>query len=364
MVDKNNRRSRRAFLKATGAGIGFGTLGIASAQSKHDMVTIPILKSGNETIRQDEVPRNWYNQLKQARKAREQVEQIYGNNPGVKAIGLKPTSDTVNGLRTTKVDAQVIPNLRTGNISSNVNGVEVTTSKFEKPTLVNCNNQGSFSNIPGGVVIENGTGSYSYGSTTCRAYYRKKSKHFLLTAGHLFDACSQSGVRGSPAYQNGERIGSVAYYSPKEDWAAIKRENFSLRYDDTIKTSSRHDLRGYVTEDGVAKFMNNGTQVRKMGVTTGETSGQIQQMYLTMDGCINWKGNGIQTDCNNAPGDSGGPAYFINNNGRYFLLHNITHASNGLGRYIKCPGKSRSLVQNYTYGTAAYQMNSFFNFNT
>ena len=145
----------------------------------------------------------------------------------------------------------------------------------------------------------------------------------MVTAGHLFDACTDA-VRGDSLYQNGNYAGSLEHPHNQENWVTIEDDSTSRDYVFEVETESGTEpIEGAVIN--YETLITSNESVYQMGKSTGETAGQLVDCNVTGDGtdgtdvaCVDFNGEGIRVDSQVqyfSEGDSGGPIYQRFNSG-------------------------------------------------
>lgn len=152
----------------------------------------------------------------------------------------------------------------------------------------------------------------------------KDGYRYLLTANHLWGGCSDTD--GTQVYQNGTYLGEIAGHHQAHDWSIIEDTSSALNFsrDPWIwGGDTARQLASYVTRDGLHHFKSEGTTVYKQGISTAETLGQIIGVAVDrsdrLDECASIA-NVIETNCDTAGGDSGGPMYIYEGDGQVSIM--------------------------------------------
>lgn len=98
--------SKNSTLTATKSDLNKETHDKSTSETK----TIPILKSGEDSIRSDNVPKDWYEYMEKVKKANRVVQERYQDMPGVRSIGIGKSEKEVGGEPVSKVVVNVNPN--------------------------------------------------------------------------------------------------------------------------------------------------------------------------------------------------------------------------------------------------------------
>jgi len=146
---------------------------------------------------------------------------------------------------------------------------------------------GNYDPVPGGVEQNSSTGT---ATSTARVDYG--GNLYLMGARHLWvddpnvqDSCSTQDPTGENAYQSDDYYGHVKHHFQDYDAAltnieADDQEGQPQRdgFTDTIVDENGY-IEGYVDSNGIDDMMANNLEVRKRGITTGPTTGVIEE-YL------------------------------------------------------------------------------------
>jgi len=307
--------SRRNALRIIGAGSALGSVGVVSGT---DSVRIPIAKRGNKVAEWKKVPQSWNEHRLHANKVIEGIRDQYYSTAGVEGIGLTHNSSTIEGMHKLEILLETDSDVYKGHLATSVDGINIR--RVEAPPVGGsdgCYNNGSYSNVPGGVVITGADG----GGTTCCKVKDNSGKYYMLTASHLWDeaACNKS-IGGKDAYQNGTNVGYIHEWNKRHDWVGILRDNSGVSFDNTIlRPSGREAIRGYITRQGLSSWGSDPTY--KMGTRTGETVayGIYSHAYSGGWECHDFDGKGVVVYNNQAKGDSGCPVYALLSSGPYMI---------------------------------------------
>lgn len=333
MEDKKRKDiSRRTVVKSLGASIAaYNSIGIVSSREKQDMVTIPVVKSGDEVVKSKKVPRKWREFEKSAKKNFARIQKKFGQKDGVVSIAKGRDKKSVAGKKVSNIKVYVNPNKDFPDIPSSINGVNVATVEEIPNTEPNTANTGDYDPIPGGVQLENGqTGGIG---TTSQKVTVNGDPH-LLTCAHLFGACD-GGVDGN-AIQGNDNLGSASGGINDADMDITTIPDYDVNdYADYIMDGDAPVVNGHLTEIAISDLKSNGDTVYKMGRTTGLTNGVIKDDQYMFAACGGTEYPYVRSSMTTEDGDSGAPHYYkYTLDGKYYAGIIGTHYG---GESLACP---------------------------
>jgi len=290
---------------------------------------IPIIVSGKDVIKSRKVSVDWWHFIKKVRRVRKTLAEKYLPVEGIKDVKIQPSDRSIGGLKATGVGIDVDPEMKSEvSLPANRNGVDVFVNEATElrtagvETDPDCWNTGNYSNMPGATLVY---GAGSYGSACARAYDSSLGSNVMVTAAHLFDACSNgcSSVKGRRMDQNDQDAGKVARCNAVTDYVVVEPDSQTevtysndIREDFTNGSPKRTPLNGQATN--YEYMMSNSTIIYNMGVTTGRTTGTINSINgsaESTDSCIDMSGHGLDISCAAGDGDSGSPYYTLYDDG-------------------------------------------------
>lgn len=338
--------SRRDVIKSSAAGI----LPIGFATRSESTEEIPILHNGEEVVKWKEVPSSWVEHKDHAIDVRQNTGESLLNREGVHAIALIPSSETYGGKPGRQIELEV-ENGKRDKIPDEVDGIPIKKVEPRERKDKTCYNS-SYDDFPGGVAVSTDSSGSEVGSTGISVYLGG-GKYGITSAYHLTSSGDIYGDYDGSSWQN---IGSV--FTGIGDMDVIVIESSRSFPSDVKDESGTVSQAGYVTEDGIVDRADAAFDgYRKMGITTGETTGGIGAHHVEEtpddDSFGDYHGHGVRGSAGMAAGDSGGIAYSMHNGDAYAT--NITTQSGGdVYNYDNCRNKP---VSYKSYGTAAYHIN-------
>lgn len=340
--------TRRKVLKKLGVAGTTGLIGSLLLPSNvvgktGDFVEIVTVRDRHGPVETKLVPISWYNHFKTSLRVLETNRTKLMAKNGVKRTGLVSSEKTFGG----KSGFDIMVDLKeTGvreNIPNNLGGIRVRTQIAEESKLVsNCVNKDRHSDIPGGVEIEyeKNNGDIVAGTSFGRVWNSYDYNYYLMTAAHLFhDTNSCTDISGKVVQQGyDDNIGMVNDYNNQADYAIIEDtaasdQQYPQDYIGMIEEGdgTQYDIDGYYTKEGLGDLKSSNEEIRSMGTTTGVTTGQIQEIGISENysgNCVTFEGEGVDTSCNVATGDSGGPVYnIVDGKARTISMVNKTEGS-------------------------------------
>jgi uncharacterized protein YcfJ len=362
------RITRRTVLQ----NIGVGTLGsvsiVGGAVADGPTREIVTVRSGDESLVTKEVPQSWYQHLNQVRAVNARLQDRLLDRSGVLAVGIGAGSTAFGGKRGFKIDVQVLAGT-TPAVPDQADGVSVNTverSQRAEP-LASCNetNTGDFSSVPAGAHI--GTSIYtndSYGGTVSAHVYDGSGNVRTMTANHVAGGfCSDS--TGKTMYQGSETYGTVDQANKSSDTALIEKTDDDDSFDYTVREddSTRYDFYGHKTNDGIADLKSSGATVYKTGITSGTTSGSVQNFELGADDeCAGYYGHAVTSTVETGKGDSGAPVYtveYVSPEPRAIFVHTVNEGEGSSDGSYDCTREIRARWEE-TRGMGFYHLSNDF----
>lgn len=362
---KNNLPTvnRRTVLKTGAAGIaGFGTLGVANADSTVEIVTA---RRRGEAIKTEKVPQGWYNRLQRARRAKRELLEEAKKTNGAKFASVTSDGPQMGSRRghNVQITFETKEQMERFNAPDEKNGVGVNAGYGIRLNTRQCYDQ-DYSNVKGGAILDPDdlSPSESYWTAGCRVYNSNDNRR-LLTCYHALssdpdDFCDTDDVTDEVVDQNDDLFGPVTVQSTVHDSVLLRLDSSSPRngISDNIVTRN-YPVNGYYTQNGVA----NKSSLDKYGVTTCQDSMSIEGV----DGTVMCSDNTvalddlIQTETLTQSGDSGGPLVGLELiNGTYYDIMGgiLTGSANFNGTtydiWPACYGIQNDL--NVSFGGFAY----------
>jgi hypothetical protein len=90
-----------------------------------------------------------------------------------------------------------------------------------------------------------------------------------------------------------------------------------------------------------------------MGSTSGKTTGGLSAYEQTSDTCAHYSWKGVEGSAKARGGDSGGPAYYVDD-GKAYLLYNVSKGTEYIGKTSPCGNEVRTFKN--SFGCAAYHL--------
>jgi hypothetical protein len=351
--------SRRSFLTATGS-LGVASLtGIETVGALTYKRRVPKYFDGDEVVETMKVPQAWIDQDNQAQEALENLNASYMSKDGVMETGLVRSEQTFGGKNGFDIEVVVDETQPTPDLPDAVSGVTVRV-KEAKPDnkLLECKNTGNLSDYPGGINIFDDSpdsSTRSAGTSGYRVVY--EGSEYILTAAHTFEDCGWS--RSDETYQLDYQLGEVYTGDIGADLVLsdASANNFDIINKIREPDGTFRSISGYASESEISNRVSDFFDgYRKIGIATGKTTGGLGKKDITKDNCYDLRGEGVRGSADAAKGDSGGPAYSVENNDAYLLYHVSQGAGENVDYTIDCGGTQ------YPYkkcvGTAAYWVNN------
>jgi len=328
-------------MKSLGAigisGAGLNTaIGKARATPSRDRVRIVTHRSKGEPVRTKQVPKEWFEQKERARRGQQLLFNRLEESSGVLGVGYGPSNAAVDNYRFFEVRVHVDRSEGTNaDIPEEVDGVPVAITRREEYQDTYYN--GNYDPVPGGVEQNSSTGT---ATSTARVDYG--GNLYLMGARHLWvddpnvqDSCSTQDPTGENAYQSDDYYGHVKHHFQDYDAAltnieADDQEGQPQRdgFTDTIVDENGY-IEGYVDSNGIDDMMANNLEVRKRGITTGPTTGVIEEYLDNYCSTSVTRRSLLHVSNEQQSGDSGGPVYdrdYFEGNYYLFMVSLATQA--------------------------------------
>lgn len=346
--------SRRSILKTASVG-GFSILAgtqIGSAGGS-EKKRVPKVLDGDHVIEWMEVPSAWLDQHHHAKEAKREFTNEMFRKEGVLDSSLVRSPDRYGDKHGFQIEVTINPETFNDDIPERYNGVTVVQEEGSpKDSGPTCYNDQNFDIMPGGAWIE---GDYGRGTSSWEVEYN--GNYYIMTAAHLFGAnCSNYNI-GDPAYQYSRRLGSLEGYYTDYDFAICSHDYNGIAPSDDIKgESTTYDIKGVASEASIAdRVVSPIDGYRKMGTSSGETTGGIGAKDYSINHCFDFNNEGVRGSADIVEGDSGGPAFSVED-GQAVVLFLCSWGEGGRNStYNNC---SNNYLFNKSAGTAAYRINN------
>lgn len=349
--------SRRRLLRSVSAGsVALITqTGVGSAGG-HSVIRVPEVVAGDEVLEYMEVPEKWWQQHKNAKQSKRRFNREWIGEDGVLATELTATEERFGGKRGFQILVTVERETFKGEIPDEYEGIRVATKPGSRDNInPNCKNDQNYDYMPGGVWIK---GDISRGTSFCRV--ERNGNYYMMTAAHLFgttDPCDGHDVP-DPTEQHSRDMGYLEGYDTEYDLAVCSASENGINLIDDIhgERGSSWDIKGYEGEPKVAdRVASSDDSYRQMGTSTGMQYGSIRSKDRSNDSCPTFNDEAVVGSCEGVDGDSGGPAFSIDDDGKARLIYMHSWEANGdTDTYYRCGDEYSS---NATMGTAAYRIN-------
>ncbi len=340
------RWSRRRILQTLGfSSAAFSsTLGTVSADGSEDeWVKIPRRVSRGEVVSTIVVPRVWNEQRYRAREVRSKLIKDYKNDENVRSISITAGDRRVDGSARRFLAVKVsVDSIKQADFSDSIQDVEIQVEEYRKrrrtESGTGCLNKDTFDPIPGGVYQDTIHGT---GTTTCRV--EKNQSYYMLSAAHLFyDGDNCGDIEGGSVFNYDiELYGRVSeHFDNRHDWALIDpltSSGFSLN--GNVQTwNHQKPVAGYLPKSALDHKMSMEEPVKKIGINTGETTGQIAHIESWgNEGCVFMDGHGVTLTNHQAKGDSGAPVFEMAPNNVWMISIGAFGAGNEVGTACGAP---------------------------
>jgi len=162
------------------------------------------------------------------------------------------------------------------------------------------------------------------------------ARHLWVDDPNVQDSCSTQDPTGENAYQSDDYYGHVKHHFQDYDAAltnieADDQEGQPQRdgFTDTIVDENGY-IEGYVDSNGIDDMMANNLEVRKRGITTGPTTGVIEEYLDNYCSTSVTRRSLLHVSNEQQSGDSGGPVYdrdYFEGNYYLFMVSLATQAT-------------------------------------
>lgn len=316
-VQRNNQQStkRRNVLATLAGGAVSGTLiSPVGAKKGNDYVEIVTDVHDGEPISKETVPAKWYRGVLNSRRVQENLVQRYSGHPAVKAVGRPAGKNKVEDLNIPRVQLQVKKTKDSPpEIPSQVEGVQVETTEWERPSTEACNDT-TYDCVPGGCLLdtENTQGDFDAHSGACDIVYDGNPAY--LTCAHGMGECGDdiTGQVVKSGADPGKKIGEVVDYNWRGDWAVVDvtwDNEISGLANAIIDSYTTYGVSGHVTQDGLDYLASSEETVYQYGMMSCESSGKVNDPSLWYSYCEGDMVKFVSTTCDTESGDSGGVHY-------------------------------------------------------
>ncbi|QCC57112.1 S1 family peptidase (plasmid) [Natrinema thermotolerans] len=167
--------------------------------------------------------------------------------------------------------------------------------------------------IPGGCRIrpQKPDGSWTNCTGGIRSWDLDRGEYVYVTAAHCFDAETGQTMGQRYSYQDVGETDKIAYND--RNWIGSRMDSATVALNDSVDTTARmaaddggyfsNPVRGYVHTDWLQDNEGGGASLGKLGITTGHTAGNINNVSVSNDY--------FTTNADRDGGDSGGPHFYI-----------------------------------------------------
>lgn len=296
--------NRRDLLKAAS---GAATItGLTSVVGGSDnTVEIVTVRDGDEIVRTATVPKSWYQRIKHTRSVHDKAVDEHMVKRGVLRISRTAGDQRFGGKRGPVLRMEYDPDIYKGDVPDEIEGVPVRKQEG-KPTVPTCLNRRNFDPIPSGVHLNDSDGE----SFTSFARAERNGVGYMLTCAHPWDACNDESREGEAVDQYYDQYGQLDELHTQIDVARTELTDTSESFVGEIAAAvGTYTIEGVATENGVENYMSMGTTIRKTGISTGDTTGVIEDMNINRDRCSSLSSDGVRLSNRQARGDSGSPGY-------------------------------------------------------
>jgi len=354
---KLSRYTRRRLMKTlSAAGISSAMLGLLNADTVRGAASdeIPIAvdtKGESETY----VDAGWYDRLVKAREVSNELKNGFlpEQASSQAKMATKRIRDSVTGVWLDAGSGNSEPHVivsiaeeseargdAPGAIPERKQGIPIEVEFAEREEeLTNCIPEGrsDTSETPGGLAVKFDKDSSNTGTLTSRAWDDDDfSDAKLMTAAHVPEnaaggSCGDQ-LLGMEAKNNGDIIGEVDYIDHENDIAVIEPTNTNP-LDEVWNPgdhSQTYDVTGTMSKDGVDNLVNNGDKVKKCGIKSCLTEGNVSARGKKERALVNENCTKYWRDCvrwgsydSIGAGDSGSIAFAEDPNASGYLATNI-----------------------------------------
>lgn len=351
---KLSKMGRRCFSK-TLLGLGFSATTAATITAEDvrgassDQVPISIGLTTDET---KNVPADWYNDYQQAERVNQRVRFIDRHTDIVGQWLVPGDYGGKNSRINVEIRMDSTANPR-GVIPEQVEGVPIEVTEVgERKPVDGCHGGDDYgSDVPGGVQVASPDGGGSGGP---RVLNTDDDVEYFGTCQHIYDTCG-SNTEGRKLYHpyGGDSVGKVETALNFEDFVAVNTNSSHdplpkiAKPDSTPSDPSYFDITDSFTKDSLSDRKAAGKGVRKVGVASCQTFGDLKQISGTVvddNTCTGEKKGQVQWGQDNdvTSGDSGSVA-FAEENGNWYVSSLVN-------------GQSPTDAYSYVFGTGIYRI--------
>lgn len=344
MVEMPNLK-RRDVLKKSGGAIAALSMVPASVEASSDDTTIIVTDEyKGDPLAKEEVPTEWYQQVKNARTHQDALSSQYSDESWLVSVTRKPSDDRIGDLNAFKLEIGVTSSQEAPNfLPEQIDGIPIEVVEEEPPTQ-ECST--TCSCVKGGTTVDtegpNGLHAHSGCATIEHPNY---SDLCYLTCAHGMGDCgdniSSNEIRACKD-SNSELIGYVDEWGWDLDWAFAEEATLaSISGLDNGIISASYDVSGHVTENGIDQMIADSSTAEKFGMKTCNTSG-------VLDGVANWEycsagqEDWVKNTANSDGGDSGGVHFRERDSYNITTVIGVHHGS----------------TSNHSWSGAAYRLNN------
>lgn len=343
--------NRRDLLKAaSGAATITGLTSVVGASG--NTVEIVTVRDGDEIVRTAKVPKSWYQRVTHTRNIRNKSAGEHLNKRGVLRISRTAGDRRLGGKRAPVIRMEYDPETYKGNVPDEMEGVPIRKEEG-KPTVPTCLNHSNFDQIPGGVHLNESGG----GVFTSFAPAEKNGSNWMVTCAHPWDACDGESREGEDVDQYYDQYGELGELHHEIDVARTSLTDTSKSFVGEIEAAARtYTIEGVATENGLDNYMSLDATIRKIGTSSGDTTGEIMDVNVSRSSCPTLRSQGVRLTNRQARGDSGGPAIRGYSDGRATLVnintfgyHPIIGTDCNNDTFEDALGTAAHYIENYGY---------------
>ena len=361
--------SRRKTLVAVGSGVVAAVTGPSTVHASTPTTeAVPAFREGTSVVETVDLPRQWLTHRKRVYGAKRQLLDRVGDVPAVFSVGLVGQSETYGDRRGLALRVQVTEKSGESRIPDAVDGVPVRVEAAPNAHGPGgCYNSSGEERAAGGDAV--GWEGNGYGTATAAVHNEDRGVTQLLHCAHVFyedctdakqnDLVGRSVTRGAGDSEK-VRIGTIASWDRTGDYVLIDSDDDSEFLPYIEGESTRPRIKGHVSPEKIDALAsgNEDATVKKMGVTTGMTTGTILSSGLSFtmpDVCYNYRGAGVESSTNFADGDSGGPVFLTRNGDEdAYLTHIASYRYWDRAGIETCVGNT--VQRGNAVGTAGYHI--------
>lgn len=308
---------RRGFLKRSAAGMS--GLSLFTGIQNQDTVRIPIIKRQGDPIVTKEVPKAWWEQVKEVEKRVDEMADDLETNPQIKTLSVTNAESKISGKPAKAIHVRVAGTEVPPVVRRHANGLPLqveTQSKGPQATITSCDSappyySGDSDPVKGGSELGRSANCW-HGTANIVVEYNGAKR--VMTARHITDdqngSCQDTDTEGTTIYQNDEPLGQVRTTWKSLDTALIdfSEGTRSAPFYGIIKNATGQ-VGGYYSKQALA----DGMSINSRGCKTGAQSGSITNYNGYYDTCGEWRySEFIEHDIQTDYGDSGGPLFGYN----------------------------------------------------